>query len=251
MSSPEPLTRHEVWPVVELRQYTLHPGGTDVLIEIFDREFVETQEDVGIRVIGQFRDENDPDRFVWIRGFRDMDARGKALTAFYEESAVWKAHGKAAGATMIDVSNVLLLRPVTPESGFRLPDGRPGPGATALPSSRLMATICHLDAPVGDEFVRFFDRRVKPVLIDTGAPPIACFVTEPSENDFPRLPVREGVNVFVWFAAFQDGDQRRAHLDSLARSSTWNEEILPELSARLSAPLEHLHLAPTARSLLR
>ena len=36
-------------PVVELRQYTLHPGKRDVLIDLFDREFVETQEQVGIK----------------------------------------------------------------------------------------------------------------------------------------------------------------------------------------------------------
>src|SRR2546430_190343 len=28
-------------PIVELRQYTLHPGKRDVLIDLFDREFVE------------------------------------------------------------------------------------------------------------------------------------------------------------------------------------------------------------------
>lgn len=46
----------ETWsPIVELRQYTLHPGMRDVLIELFDREFVESQEAVGMKVIGQFR----------------------------------------------------------------------------------------------------------------------------------------------------------------------------------------------------
>src|SRR5688572_13276071 len=31
-------------PIVELRQYTLLPGKRDVLIELFDREFIEGQE---------------------------------------------------------------------------------------------------------------------------------------------------------------------------------------------------------------
>jgi len=48
-------------PVVELRQYTLHPGKRDVLIDLFDREFVEAQKEVGIKIIGQFRD------FDWAR----------------------------------------------------------------------------------------------------------------------------------------------------------------------------------------
>jgi hypothetical protein len=29
-------------PITELRRYTLHPGRRDELIELFDREFVET-----------------------------------------------------------------------------------------------------------------------------------------------------------------------------------------------------------------
>jgi hypothetical protein len=32
--------------------------------------FVETQEATGMRVIGQFRDLGDPNRFVWLRGQR-------------------------------------------------------------------------------------------------------------------------------------------------------------------------------------
>ena len=43
-------------PVVELRQYTLRHGQRDVLIELFDRELIETQEAVGMELIGQFRD---------------------------------------------------------------------------------------------------------------------------------------------------------------------------------------------------
>ncbi|MGP4029822.1 NIPSNAP family protein [Actinomadura sp. 3N407] len=244
-------TMDDTWPVVELRQYTLRPGAREVLIELFDREFVETQEAVGMRIIGQFRDEDNPDRFVWLRGFRDMTSRGEALTAFYLQGDAWKAHGGTASATMLDSTNALLLRPVAQAAGFGLPDRRPQAGATALPPSRFMATIWHLDAPVDDTFVRFFDERVRPVLTGTGAHPVARFETEPSENTFPRLPVREGENVFVWFAAFEDGDRRRAHLDRLARSAAWNEEVLPELSARLSRPTQRLNLAPTARSLLR
>ena len=45
-------------------------------------EFVETQEALGIAVIGQFRDLNRPDRFVWLRGFETIEARGQELAAF-------------------------------------------------------------------------------------------------------------------------------------------------------------------------
>jgi NIPSNAP len=96
-------------PIVELRQYTLHPGKRDVLIELFDRELVESQEALGMTVLGQFRDVDDPDRFVWLRGFRDMTNRAEGLSAFYG-GPVWQRHREAANATMIDSDNVLLLR---------------------------------------------------------------------------------------------------------------------------------------------
>ena len=93
-------------PVVELRQYTLRHGQRDVLIELFDREFVESQEAVGMEVIGQFRDLDRPERFVWMRGFPDMQRRREALEAFYG-GPIWKAHAAAANATMVDVDDVL------------------------------------------------------------------------------------------------------------------------------------------------
>jgi hypothetical protein len=126
-------------PVVELRQYSLHPGKRDVLIELFDREFIEPQEALGTKVIGQFRDLEHPDRFVWLRGFRDMTARAKALSDFYS-GPVWKAHREAANATMIDSDNVLLLHPVRPTSGFSLENmKRPPIGSHEMPTSLILA----------------------------------------------------------------------------------------------------------------
>jgi NIPSNAP len=131
--------------VVELRQYTLRPGQRDVLVELFDREFVESQEAVGMELIGQFRDLDRPDRFVWIRGFPDMERRREALAAFYG-GPVWKAHAAAANATMIDVNDVLLLRPVAPSTGFEPQPLRPGP-ADDVRAANFAVTICSLDAP--------------------------------------------------------------------------------------------------------
>jgi hypothetical protein len=34
-------------------------------------------------VAGQFRGTDDPDRFVWLRGFPDLDTRAEALGRFY------------------------------------------------------------------------------------------------------------------------------------------------------------------------
>src|SRR5687767_8569857 len=182
-------------PVVELRQYTLHPGRRDELIELFDREFVETQEAVGIQVIGQFRDLDEPDRFVWLREFNDMAAREHSLHAFYG-GPIWKAHRDAANVTMIDSDNVLLLRPARPTSGFTLnhSERRASDNNTAL-KGFVSATIHYFDAGVASDFSSFFEQKMKPTLTEAGALILAYFVTEDSANNFPALPVREGENV--------------------------------------------------------
>ncbi len=128
----------------------MHPGKRDVLIDLFDREFIESQEVLGIRIIGQFRDLDNPDRFVWLRGFPDMAARAEGLQAFYG-GPVWKAHRDAANATMIDSDNVLLLRPARATSGFQLDDGhRPPAEMINSPDGIVIATIYYFNAPVGE-----------------------------------------------------------------------------------------------------
>jgi hypothetical protein len=236
--------------VLELRQYTLHAGQRDVLIDVFEREFVESQEAVGMNLVGTFRDLDRPDRFVWIRGFPDMPSRAKSLQAFYF-GPVWQAHREIANATMIDSDNVLLLRPAGTGAGFAQPSTARAPvGTTTRPHSRVLATIYSCDAPVDDAFRHFFDHELTPALADAGLPPIARLETEPAENTFPRLPVRTGEHVFVWFARFDDADALRAAEARLATSPSW-AALKPKLETMLRSPPERLVLEPTARSRLR
>jgi hypothetical protein len=235
--------------VVELRQYTLHPGQREVLVELFERELVESQETVGMRVLGQFRDLDRPDRFVWLRGFPDMASRGRGLAAFYG-GLVWKAHRTAANATMIDSDDVLLLRPADAESGFVLPSRRAPLGGAPTPASLVVVTLYLLARAVDGGFVHFFDTQVAPVMIGAGAPPLARLLTKYAENDFTALPVRTGVNVFVWFASFDGPSAHADHLTRLARTLAWTEGVWPELSRRLVVPPERLRLEPTPRSLV-
>jgi hypothetical protein len=238
-------------PVVELRQYTLHPGQRDVLIDLFDREFVETQEALGVKVIGQFRDLDHPDRFVWLRGFRDMTSRAKALSDFYG-GPVWKTHREAANATMIDSDNVLLLRPALPTSGFSLENmNRPPVGSDEVPTSLVVATIYYSADPVAPDFINFFEHTLRPVAASLGATISAYFVTENSENTFPALPVRAGENVFVWFSTFPDLAAYENYVASLSRSQQWRGEISTALMSYLERTPEVLKLSPTARSQLR
>jgi hypothetical protein len=225
-------------PVVELRQYTLRPGQRDVLIELFDRALADPQEAVGMEIIGQFRDLDRDDRFVWLRGFPDMERRRQSLEAFYG-GPVWRVHSRAANATMVDVDDVLLLRPIIPSAAFAPLSSRPGPAERA-PASTLVATICPLRAPV--DSVELAGRLV-PALAAMASPALATFVEEPSENTFPALPVRAGEHVVVWLQR----TQRTAVETTIAASSDVARELVPGL---VGSPA-HLRLEPTARSRLR
>ena len=245
-----PQTAGKCCPIVELRQYTLHPGQRDVLIELFEREFVESQEAAGITMIGTFRRLDNPDQFVWLRGFPDMAGRARSLAAFYG-GPVWKAHRNAANTTMIDSDNVLLLHPAEQTGGFSLENLTHNPAGGALPGGLVVATIYYFDAPVSPAFLGFFENTVRPALVEAGANLLAAFATEDSPNNFPALPVREGENVFAWFAGFPGAAAYEQHLAALDASPGWRDLISGELAAYLTRPPEVLRLEPTARSLIK
>jgi len=236
--------------VLELRQYTLRPGQGDVLIELFDREFVETQEAVGMRILGQFRDEDNPDHFVWIRGFADMQIRAQGLAAFYH-GPVWKTYGRQAAATMIDSDNVLLLHPVDPSPGFGdLPANRPPIGSAPPPSTLVSATIYSLRGAAARDFPGFFRDTMGPALRAAGITILASFATEESPNNYPDLPVRTGEHVFVWFTRYDSAADYSQSAHRLTTSRAW-QKLQAGLKSYLSAPPQQLRLRPTGRSLLR
>ncbi|UHQ20470.1 NIPSNAP family protein [Lysobacter sp. KIS68-7] len=235
-------------PIVELRQYTLHPGRRDTLIDLFEREFLDTQAEAGISVLGQFRDLDAPDRFVWLRGFEDMDVRRAALERFYGGPA-WQAHRDAANATMIDSDDVLLLRPAAPASAFVLDDALPARGEVR-DGGVIVATIYSFDAPVDIDFLDFFAAELHPAFAAAGGPAIASFSTEYAPNTFPRLPVREGEHVFTWFARFADVGAHAAYREKLVSAPGWRA-LAVALGRRLQGPPQVLRLAPTSRSRLR
>jgi quinol monooxygenase YgiN len=236
--------------VLELRQYTTYPGTRDTLIALFEREFIESQEATGIQLVAQFRDVNDPDRFVWFRGFADMPARARALGAFYG-GPIWKAHRDAANATIYDSDNVRLLRPARDGAGFALAGARrPAQGSVPRATDFVVVTTYHFAHPVADEFVRWFDDNLRPVLAHSGSTVLAELVSEHSENTFPRLPVRTGEELFVWVARY---DSRRAydeHLARLAAEPRWSHELFGALHQQLAGWPEVVMLEPTARSRL-
>jgi hypothetical protein len=229
-------------PVVELRQYTLKPGARDTLVGIFEAELVESQEEVGTAVGGLFHDRDDPDRFVWVRGFASMEARKAALEAFYH-GPVWKRHAAAANATMIDSDDVLLLRPTDPPH----PPAEPGPrapvGASVTSDEWVLATVW-LHEP-GHGTCDWLTRDVRSDLVQALGTDVAAWRTEPAENTFPALPVRPD-HAFVWTATFADKASYAAAMAALEHDPSWLR-TRAELDRR-AVTTQTLRLHPTARS---
>ncbi len=230
--------------VLELRQYTLHPQGRDALIEVFEAHFIDSQEAVGAQVLGSFRDLDDPDRFVWLRGFADMATRADGLTRFYG-GPVWRAHRDAANATMLDSDNVLLLHPDAPRrsafDGLSRAGGKPGVYGLTLHD------LADVDA---EAFAAFFASAVTPALEAAGLQ-VLTFRTAGAANNFPPLPIRERDRVFGWLGRWDDEAAMQSTWRGLDQTSGWRERADGMLMPALMRKPERLRLAPTTASRLR
>jgi quinol monooxygenase YgiN len=211
--------------VYELRQYTLHPGTRDAFIRLFETELLDSQDAAGMHVLGQFRDLDRPDVFVWLRGFTDMERRRESLTAFYT-GPVWRAHAAEANAMMIDSDDVHLLEPTDAEHALAEHIGtRPPLGGTSHGTAEFQLVICPLRP---EDTTRYLHRHAGnqfPALQSLHAP-----------NTFPQLPVHEDRHVAVTLTRF---DEPPHHVAA------------DELDALATGPVHRLRLTPTPRSALR
>jgi|SRR5580704_13955607 hypothetical protein len=102
-------------------------------------------------LIGQFRVRGKDDRFVWLRGFKDMQSRA------------------AANATMIDSDNVLLLRPAHADSGFSV--SKPFPSGSDAPSRRAYVAGVHsLREPPREDDLARVESAIAPAVNSLGVP---------------------------------------------------------------------------------
>jgi NIPSNAP len=235
----------DTFEVVELRRYALRPQQRDTLIALFERELVETQEACGMAPFGHFRDLDDPDAFVWLRGFPVFEKRSDALAAFYG-SPCWAAHREAANATMIDSDNVLLLRDARAGSGFDL-RGLERPSLDrdeSPPKSVVAATVFMLERAASEEILAAFEQTLLPALAAC-AERVAYLVTDERPNAFPRLPVREGEFALVAAGVCSTPAAVNAWRDSL------EEPRLPQVLRSALKGIETLRLQPARRSRFR
>ncbi|MCZ8256158.1 MAG: NIPSNAP family protein [Polaromonas sp.] len=247
-------------PVIELRRYRLQRHARETLIDLFDREFLETQDAAGMSVLAQFRDLDDPDAFVWLRRFEGLPQRAVALRSFYT-GPVWAQHCDAANGTMVNSDNVLMLTPLGDAALTSmlgpgpLPasfgEHRPPPAVDLGEAGVFEMTTCYLAPRTDTAFSAWFEDTICPVLRAAGARIEGRWVVDHRENNFQRLPVREGETLFIWLLRFDGDAQQQAFHQKLAASAVWRDELQPEICRRTWRENEVVRLAPTRRSLLR
>jgi quinol monooxygenase YgiN len=191
-------------PVIELRQYSLHTGAREQLVRVFEDHFVEAQEQYGMCIVGQFRDLDAPDRFVWICGFTDMETRSRAARLLLRSSVDGarpggqRHHGRPhqrAPAAPRRRQGRLRVRPAP---------SPPSPEAAETDGGLVAATIHHLAVPASPEVLAS-------IRVDPGAGTLlGRFVTERAQNTYPHLPVRENANVLVTFVSYATPDDFRS-----------------------------------------
>src|SRR5262249_18736574 len=135
--------------------------------------------------------------------------------------------------------NLLLLKPARPDLAFRLDGGSAGRAAEDRGPATILAGIYELPQAADGELISLFEHSIAPKLRSDNVRVQAGFVTEPAKNTFPRLPVREGVHVLVWFGLVEHSGITARWLDRVADMSALTN-IRPSL----------LDLAPTSRSML-
>ena len=231
--------------VVELRRYDIAPGQRDRFVRYFDAYFPEAFEQLDCMVFGQFEDRAAPTKFVWLRGYHDINARPIADAAFYY-GPVWREHRARVNALFPGESdNVLLLRPLTPQTEIPVlpavdPVDEPH-GARGVAVAQIFAV------KKGDE--EAFAQRAQSELKryeGTGVHPAGVLVTLDVPNNFPQLPVRTDGPFLVWLGLVEND----AALKGFEARASQVEQSLQGTGLLRSAP-ERLVLDPTPRSRLR
>lgn len=215
--------------VVELRNYLIKPNARDRFIDYFENYFIESQIELGGYPLGQFTVKNDPDKFFWMRGFENMKSRLAFLRGFYEKGEVWKKYGAGANEMMRDSDNVYLLKPLDSEN-FSSDELAKEKGIVVI--DFYFANDNQLAKLAG-----FFQTDYAPFLKNKPT----LWISEMSENDFPRLPVIQDKNLLVAITSFKDESDYQAKLKQSAELKGRMQEFIASESRLL--------IYPTAKSL--
>jgi hypothetical protein len=202
IQSPGNVEQLKDFQAIEFRRYTIKPGEREHFAQYFESYFPEAFEQMGAIAFGQFFERNHPTGFTWIRGFHTISDRPIVNAAFYY-GPLWKEHRSTLNNLITDSDNVLLLRPLNPESQIPvLPAVDPvteAHGAQGVVVAQIF--------PVKANSVDAFAQAAQPAFAGyraAGARDAGILVTLDVPNNFPQLPIRTDGPYLVWLGILPD-----------------------------------------------
>jgi hypothetical protein len=233
------------YQAIEFRRYVTSRGERSHFVKYFDTYFPEAIEQLGAMVFGQFTERDHPDRFTWLRGFHDINARPVVNAAFYY-GPLWKEHRVKVNAILPDSDNVMLLRPLHADQGVTvLPAVDPVTeehGAQGI----VVAQIFAVKKGSEEVFSHQAEAAFSAYHVD-GVHPAGVLVTLDVPNNFPQLPIRTDGPFLIWLGVVKDDATLDRRLVPLLTSA---EKSLADSGLLRSAP-ERVVMDPTPRSRLR
>src|SRR6266480_2429720 len=231
--------------VIEFRRYTIKEGQRENFIRYFETYFPESFEQLGALAFGQFRERGNTSGFVWLRGFHSRFDRPVANAAFYF-GPLWREHSLKMNSLMKDSDNVLLLRPLAPDTEVTvLPAVDPVTeknGAMGITVAQILSLKNQPDEILSAKLRRTFSSYRLPGVRETG-----ILVTLDAPNNFPQLPVRNDGPFLVWLGILRDEESLKRRFTAAAQrigDTLASEKLLRDTP-------ELLVLEPTPRSRLR
>lgn len=229
--------------VVELRRYTVSPGQRARFAAWFDAYFPEAFEQLGAMVFGQFLERDAPERFFWLRGYRDMLDRPVVNAAFYY-GPLWREHRGKVNSILPDSDDVLLMRSVPGHPVPVLPAVDPvdeAGGTHGLLVVQLLPAQAGRADAVAAALADAAARYPREGVLHAG-----LLQTLDAPNNFPQLPVRADGDWVAWIGVARDAG-------ALARLETAMDAVdrALQVDGALRAPAERIIAAPTPRSRLR
>jgi hypothetical protein len=237
-------THLQGYRIFEFRRYRTKHGQRARFAEYFDTFLPEAYEQEWVIILGSFLDCDDPDGFVWIRGFRDTFQRGYSCSEFFF-GPVWREHRARMVDLVDDGKNILLL---TSDEGGR--------DVTVPPA---VDPVLERDTDRGRVFAQVFsvaEGRIGDFLHaahDTfasyrsmGIREVALLSSFGGANTFPQHAVRTDGPHVVWLGMTNDPS-----FDSKIRAAVSAEGERWASSNLVRGPPELLVLEPTRRSRLR
>ena len=206
-----------MYNVIELRRYTITPGGRAHFARYFETIFPEAFQQLGAAALGQFCERARPDGFTWLRGYTSLGMRSAVCHAFYD-GPVWAEHKGTLNRYIVDSDDVLLLRPLTPDSGLPAlravdPVAEPRGAQGAVVAQIFKAAPGRFEALAAAAESWFAGYRGRG-LIEAG-----ILGTLDVPNNFPRHPVRSDGHYLVWLGVVRDDvafDTMRPMFDNAA-----------------------------------